>query len=385
MDEAIEKFFIDKKKSSEEWLKGVSKKASQLSGATHPPKFSHPDAKASAVNASSNERPDGFLRTGNCKCELDIIGNAAAFDVFKFLNVTLRDGKPLWEHIEKRDPEVLKFFESNGIDSEELVNELLAIRNRGEATKSSPKVKQVYFPVEENYHLLSVLSPSGIMLKLKKKIVDVLFSEESKQEREKYRKGEFGKHGFSRLPNLTLVGYGGTKTQNISTLNSSSGGKFYLLPSLPPVLQERDFRLPRFDFFKESIWVNSFKNEFQWFHQILKQDRNNYSVRESRDRAIYQIVDRVIDHVWSIREHSEGWSEGTRYSNLPRSQKILLDNLHREERCSSDEWTKEVLESFSRWIIFSYREVFDRDAVLLGDVELRHINQVLKGCGEAIR
>src|SRR5690606_24973529 len=82
------------------WLLDAAKRAGQLTMATHPGKFSHPSAQASAVIASCEAASDGYLRTGNVRYELDVFGNAAAMDVYKFLTVQLEDGRTVQEHLE---------------------------------------------------------------------------------------------------------------------------------------------------------------------------------------------------------------------------------------------------------------------------------------------
>jgi CRISPR-associated protein Csy1 len=41
------------------------------------------------------------------------------------------------------------------------------------------------------------------------------------------------------LGDLTAIGYGGTKPQNISVINNQNSGFSYLLPSMPPILTKR--------------------------------------------------------------------------------------------------------------------------------------------------
>jgi CRISPR-associated protein Csy1 len=71
------------------WLIDASKRSGQLSVTTHPPKFSHPDAKIDAIIAKCNQKNDGLLRSGNVKIGLDVVGNAASLDVDKFLRLEL--------------------------------------------------------------------------------------------------------------------------------------------------------------------------------------------------------------------------------------------------------------------------------------------------------
>jgi CRISPR-associated protein Csy1 len=69
----------------------AAKRVTQLSMVSHPSKFSHPSAKTSSVIAKVEQSNDGYLRSGNVDYSLDVFGNAAAMDVFKFLSLPLNE------------------------------------------------------------------------------------------------------------------------------------------------------------------------------------------------------------------------------------------------------------------------------------------------------
>ena len=211
------------------------------------------------------------------------------------------------------------------------------------------------------------------------------FSDQTKEARELKRKGEYCEAGFDDLFNLSVIGYGGTKPQNISVLNNQNGGKAYLLPCMPPALQKRKVRLPRYNFFENSLWTGNFKESFDALHKLLVVGYNNINIREGRDNIIKFIIDQVIDLMWSIRQHESGWSRSDHYLNLPAHQKIWLDNFNIDERESSDEWLGKVVGEFSRWIVFAYKKSLGKQAVSLGDDELLHIKGLIEENKEALR
>ena len=94
-DSQLEESFLP-----ENWIPEAAKRAGQLSLVSHPSKFTHPSAKTSSIVFKSEFSGDGFLRSGNVDAELDVFGNAAALDVYKFLSLTLMDGKTVLEHLE---------------------------------------------------------------------------------------------------------------------------------------------------------------------------------------------------------------------------------------------------------------------------------------------
>ncbi len=310
------------------WLPNAAKRADQLSLVTHPSKFSHPDAKTSSIIADSKRLPDGFLRTGNVTSELDVFGNAAAMDVYKFLSLKLNDGMTILEHLELRSEKIKTDLSISSASFEELSKDFLAIKIKqaDETLKTSDKVKQVYFPLDDGYHLLSLLTSSGVVFELRKRIQEIRFSEHAKIAKQDKRGNTYNELGFDELCNLSMIGYGGTKPQNISVLNSAYGGKAYLLSSIPPLVTKKNEILPKNDFFKDSLWLKEVKEYFLALHKIFKLDPNNISIRDNRDNLIQSVIDYIIEKVWLMRSQKIGWSIE---KNLPDYQKIWLDEFHK--------------------------------------------------------
>jgi CRISPR-associated protein Csy1 len=261
-EQATEKFSLAK------WLPDAAKRAKQLSMVSHPGKFTHPSAKVSPVIAAAEGKTDGFLRSGNVEVGLDVFGNAAALDVYKFLMTPLDDGITVLEHLERDSDTIRECFTIPTISYSEIAKNLLAVKSdnqTGETT--SGRVKQVYFPVADDYHLLSILTPSNLMFEMKKRINNMRFSDEAKEARSARKKDEIHRKGFSDIYDLTVVGYGGTKPQNISVLNNQNAGKAFLLSSLPPKLKQRRVSPPTENFFaKKYLWTKNFEADFHEFH-----------------------------------------------------------------------------------------------------------------------
>ncbi len=412
MDRSIEEFFDEKKKkwrkdkikssmSDEEkaskeqeceenflldnWLPDAAKRARQLSMVTHPGKFTHPSAKTSSIIAEAPKKADGYLRTGNKKSVLDVIGNAAALDVYKFLSLELDNGKKLIDHIEQETETAKKQLSIKTASFDEIKEGLLKIKTGDSNAVTSEKIKQVYFPCANGYLLLSVLTPSGLMFELRNTINDIHFSAQAKEARKQQQNETHNENGFDTLSNLSVVGYGGSKPQNISVLNSQNGGKAYLLHSMPPTLETRKVRLPKYDFFKNSLRRSKFKENFNTLHKLLVVDYNNTNIRDGRDNIIMFIVDRVVEVMWAIRQQDPGWSRSDSYSNLPAHQKTWLDNIYIDERESSDEWISSVTNELSRWIIFTYKKQYNKQSIPLGDDELLHIKGLIEDNLEALK
>ncbi|MDQ1210317.1 CRISPR type I-F-associated protein Csy1 [Acinetobacter baylyi] len=166
----------DDKFSLNEWLPDAAKRVSQLSMVSHPSKFSHPSAKTSSVIVSSTSSSDGYLRSGNVDYSLDVFGNAAAMDVFKFLSLSLTNQSTVLDGFEQRDKDLKELLVQNNLDFENFSVEFLKIKTTDSSVKTDHLVKQVYFPIAEGeYHLLSLLTPSGLITKLKQTIDQIRF------------------------------------------------------------------------------------------------------------------------------------------------------------------------------------------------------------------
>ena len=116
----------NRKFSLEQWLPDAAKRGSQLSMVSHPSKFSHPSAKTSNILVSAQLKNDGYLRSGNIDYQLDVFGNAAAMDVYKFLIILLSNGKTILENLEQDDDMVKSLILGLSIDYEELKTKFLS-------------------------------------------------------------------------------------------------------------------------------------------------------------------------------------------------------------------------------------------------------------------
>lgn len=370
--EANDKFWLNT------WLPDAASRASQITMVSHPSKFSHPNAKTSALVATKQSKADGYLRSGNVAYELDVFGNAAAMDVYKFLSVVLSDNRTILDHLEENSAEIQSLLAIDSANYEDMRLSFLKIKDVGTKSKTDPLVKQVYFPVDDGYHLLSLLTPSGLLCKVKERIDTMRFSDEAKEARE-FRNGKEKKHhavGFSDVLNLTITAYGGTQPQNVSVLNSRNAGRAYLLPTLPPLFDSRQVRLPKNNFFKDTLNPRQFKDAFAPLHRLLMSDKNNIKIRTAIQKHVQEIVLQVLYQAQGVRaqgvrSHGTGWSQKEYFENLPDQQRIWLDDANHDARHETNNWLDEVLSDFARWIVSSYKYLFKQDAVDLSDDELR--------------
>lgn len=366
----------DDKFSLKEWLPDAAKRVTQLSMVSHPSKFSHPSAKTSSVIAQAKQINDGYLRSGNVSYPLDVFGNAAAMDVFKFLSLPLTEKLTVLDGFERQEESLKTLLVGADLDFETLGTEFLKIKATDTSVKTDHLVKQVYFPIEQaEYHLLSVLTPSGLITRLKQSIDTIRFSEETKQAKELRRKNEHHEIGYADIFDLTITAYGGTQPQNVSVLNSQNAGRAYLLSSCPPMLEKRAIRLPKTDFFAQCLYRKNYQESFIQLHKFMQLDLNNDDIRTAIRNIIQFVIDQILVLASKTREYSvEGWSNQDYYASLPKLQRIWLDKIYQTERDEDDDWRNDLSKEIARWILRSYEKVIS-DAYKLGTDEILDVKQ----------
>jgi len=341
--------------------------ASRLSFSSHVCKFSHPDSKTSPVIAVGSFKNDGYLRSGNVVCKnenrLDVVRNAKSSPIGKFLLVIMEDGKTVIEHLKMDSAEIRRELETMQEDFVRLRAVFLAVKKNDQDQVSDERVKQVYFPVDDHYHLLSLLTSSLMVSEAKGRIEEI---------------GKQVGQDYDVIRNLTVIRFGGDNPQNISELITRNNGKVYLLSSCPPSLSNRAVIRPRKDFFANTLRSASFTEDFRYLHDLFTYPRNNLSVRDKIKKILNGIIDNVMLSVDRLRKQGAGWSDADRYSKLPLVQKIWLDDIHAEMRNENEEWLGEVSLSFARWIRFTYEKILKHDCIRLGDGELAFFQELVE-------
>ncbi|GBG56601.1 CRISPR-associated protein Csy1 [Sporomusaceae bacterium FL31] len=358
-NQAEDKFSVEK------WIPDAAKRAKQLSLASHVAKFSHPDAKASSVISACYFKNDGYLHSGNVVYELDAFGNAAAVDVFEFLLTVMDDNRTILVHLENDSEEIRQELNFLKEEYEKVRVDFLEIKKECQEIKTDERIKQVYFPIGDKYHLLSLMTPSGVLRRLKTRIEEIRAEAIAARDKKNEKYGE----QHAEIYDLTVTAFGGTKPQNISALNIRNNGKTYLLASSPPIISKREITKPRQDFFTNTLQIKKFKEDLQVLHALFACEQNNLEIRNKIKKTLQVVVDRVMISVYKLRELEAGWSTAEYYSRLPLSQKIWLDDIHAELRVKNREWLEDVSLFFARWIIRAYEIVLKSDGIPLGDGE----------------
>lgn len=224
------------------WLADAARRVGQIQAVTHVLKATHPDARGSSLHVRPETLPQhpeiGSHSLGENFAE-DVVGNAAALDVFKFLKLEV-DGRKLLDWMQKPDPNLLAALHTDTTIAQEWATAFSRLVRTETQTASHAKAKQLYWltgddPTDNSqYLLLQPLFSSSLAHAVHDDIQEARFGEPNKLARQARRSKEAHDNTYRDYRNLVIRKLGGTKPQNISQLNSERGGINYLLPSLPP-------------------------------------------------------------------------------------------------------------------------------------------------------
>lgn len=347
------------------WLTDAANRAKQISMVTHALKYTHTDAKGTSVLATVTETESNhpYVTTASLASPAtDVVGNAAALDVAALLLLKGDDGETLVSQIAQDDTSALRPFAENDAQLAEWLSGFKAALADRELS-SHKLAKQTYFPVEEDYHLISPLFASSLAQSLYERIAESRFSEAVKAARKARREGKYSETIIVDYPNTAVQSFGGTKPQNVSQLNTSRRGKSILLRSSPPVWATRD--LPPMNT-ENAFWRNYARRSKVWqtarklgVFLVNVSEKNNKHIRRHRENLVETLMEELLNYageIQSLRDHA-GWSAN---SALPRAEQLWLDplrddQLFQEEREAGD-WQAEVAHRFGAWLNHQLRK-----------------------------
>jgi len=371
-------------------MTGVCEKIDQLSEdsahgtvVSHPAKMTNPECKFPKFYATSSRSNDGFIRTGNSKAMFDMHINAVNLKVYKFISLVY-EGKQLLEYI--KEGNIAVFRKIFGVSEEKATLWIQGFSAcvSNEDTRTNQYVRQVFFPVEDDYHLLSLLTPSGLVFSLKDKIDSINDrSPDAYSGRRLKKENKYCGNGFSSIPNLTKTRHGGDHPKNISGLNNTYQS-YYLLHSAPPKLEKREVRFPKRDFFRESFRYYEYREIFDALHKLFKTDYNNIHIREGRDYRLQDLMDRIIAKMWAVRAVSAEQYR-SKQSQLKAHQRIWLCDECQQIREDENDWLDRLCKEIAAWTIRTYEKLLGKNAFKLGEAERLHVHSIVTDNREALR
>ena len=347
------------------WIASAAHRVGQIQQVSHALKFTHPSADGSSLSSSGNPDADALeLGTHNLLDEWtpDVVGNAAALDVYKFLRLTI-DGRTLLERAIAKDQALAKALSDDEDEATEWMAAFAALPEPKGGLSSHKLAKQLYWPIGDGtYHLLTPLFSSALAHVVHKRITDDRFSDEAKAAKKAWYAHEWHPSSYRTYPNLAIQSFGGSKPQNISQLNSERRGQNYLLASVPPIWKSTSLRLPlKTDsvftakgYFGYRRRVNSLVEALRDFLKRAA-DANNVRIRNTCYQLVADLCDQALQMAAELREAEPGWT-ATEACQLNLAEQCWLDperSLMDETfavHYRQDDWKQEVCLRFANWL-----------------------------------
>lgn len=381
------------------WLADAARRVGQIQAVTHVLKATHPDAKGSSLHV----RPDSLPRHAEIGSHLlgqdfaeDVVGNAAALDVYKLLKLEV-DGRRLLDWMQDGDADLRAALHDDPVVASGWMEAFGGLVRNQASFDSHEMAKQIYWLVDEdatddaNYHLLQPMFSSTLAHAVHGEIQDARFGETNKLARQAFRDREEHALPYRDYRNLAVRKLGGTKPQNVSQLNSERGGINYLLASLSPTWNaEQPRKLLNIDSAMERLtWVDGVRENIDRLADFLLAD----PPANDRTRGIRQRIGQELGaqlalyaaEIWARFE--SGWT-ADESCTLPLHQQIWLDPGRAEDIARnpqdpawSDEdraffaayefgdWPDKVAGDFANWI---NGRLHDAGLITVGDAEYQH-------------
>lgn len=350
----------------EVWIADAARRVSQLQVVTHPAKATHPDSKAASIYAPPTELPNHPLVGSHilgADFPTDVVGNAAALDVFKFLKLE-HDGRTIMDRALAGETELARAFSDDVDQGKEWVRSLAGITESSGLTKADTRTKQLYWLVgedptqDEEFHLLVPLYSSILSHRIHAIVSNTRFSEESKAARKAYRNSAYSEFEYREYPHLATQAFGGTKPQNISQLNSERGGINYLLSSSPPNWRSAKVR-PLLNtnsalraFGRRAI-VRQILRELERF--LMTDPNPNQKTRQKRDSLVAALIDELLVFAAELQELKPGWSSDSA-CQIPAEEALWLDpgrsevDLEFAQQRQNLDWVSQIRNRFAAWL-----------------------------------
>jgi len=373
----------------EAWLADAARRVEQIQAVTHALKATHPDARGTSLYVLPGQLPVHTAAVGSYilgdEFPVDVVGNAAALDVYKFLKLEV-NGHSLLDALLAADPDALNALSGDTAKAKALRDAFVSLTQPcGALPASHSLAKQLYWLVGQDpsddsaYHILGPLYGTSFAHQVYTTIQEDRFGEEAKKSREARRENKFHEGIVHDYPHLAVQKMGGSKPQNISQLTSERRGYNYLLSCAAPIWKTPDLpSLYKVASFFDSVYGSrpDVRKTASDLIRFLKTDPapDKYT-RDRRDFYIDTLLDELVQ---LAARYQKGWPPGwSRESeiNLPWEERLWLDPyralLDGEEEFRKDwellDWANQIGDRFGRWLNIKMEQYLPA-----GDVEFRY-------------
>ena len=355
------------------WLASAAKRVEQIQAVTHSLKPIHPDARGTNLYVEPRTLPPLAELGSHALGERfvgDVVGNAAALDVYKMLKLEV-NGRSLLTALLAQDADALAALHTDPAQAQALRDAFVSLTQpRAEGPSSHTLAKQLYWLTgtdacdDAHYTLLAPLYATSLAHAVHAQVQEDRFGEANKAARQARRERKVHDGVFHDYPGLAVQNMGGTKPQNISQLNSERRGMNYLLSSLPPKWKVNAQRFPTH---ADSVFTRYFDSR-PLVRQTVKTLRrylesNPNPVKDTRDHR-KELVDVLVDEMVAMAAELQhalppGWTlNDPRFSKLNDDEQTWLDALRAElpeeadfaNRWLAMEWPDAIGTRFGNWL-----------------------------------
>lgn len=362
-DEARQKLIAEHQPAS--WIADAARRVGQIQQVTHAIKFTHPSADGSSLSSAGNPAAGASVVGSHVlggAAAADVVGNAAALDVYKFLRLSV-DGRSLLDRAIGRDPALAEALSEDPDQAAEWMAAFAGLPEPKGRPASHKLAKQIYWPLGDGrYHLLAPLLSSPLAHAVHRRIGEDRFSDDAKAAREARRAGKAHPGGYRDYPNLVIQSFGGSKPQNISQLNSERRGENFLLASVPPIWQSPAIRpLLKTEtvfsrYFERRREVRRLSEALRDYLRRVADARNNIRIRETRADLVTDLCGEVLHMAAELRTYlTPGWTAGPE-CQLNLAEQCWLDPARSQlddtfaTQLRRGDWKDEVCLRFGNWL-----------------------------------
>lgn len=356
------------------WLQDAARRVAQIQAVTHSLKPIHPDARGTNLYVEPGSLPTlaelGSHALGT-NFSADVVGNAAALDVYKFLRLE-SGGRSLLAALQADDADAMRALHDDPTEARALRDAFIGLTEaRTGEVSSHTLAKQLYWLMgddpcaDEQFELLAPLYATSLAHAVHAPIQEHRFGEANKAARQARRDGKAHEGVFHDYPGLAVQKMGSTKPQNISQLNSERGGVNYLLASLPPpTWKSSPLRLPMnvTSVFKRLFGARPLVR--QTVHELRTLLESNpdptMETRQRREALVDTLIDELVSMAGELQQGlPAGWTcDQDHYSELAPEEALWLDPLRAElpgeAAFARDwqwmEWPDQVGRRFGHWL-----------------------------------
>ena len=386
-DDKLEKLAADDPKRPElieqfvyaTWLADAARRVAQIQAVTHSLKPIHPDAKGSSLYREPSSLTAVAEVGTHClgtSYDADVVGNAAALDVYKFLKLSF-EGRSLLELCLLGDPDLAQALSDNSAEAAAWIDAFAGLAAPRGKPRSHTQAKQLYWLAGTNahddqaFHLLAPLYPSSLVHRVYLQLQDDRFSDDAKAARAARKDGSHHPRPVREYPDLAIQQLGGTKPQNISQLNSERRGNNCLFSSLPPLWQSAEVR--------PLLGLSSLFKVFGRRREVQRQARDlrrfleampsaNVDTRRQVNNWVNGLIDELLQFCAEQRTLAPSWTLSAD-CELPAAQRRWLDPEAAEPApglaaMATEDAIAQVAADFARWLNAQLR-----DPLPVGDPE----------------